>query len=66
MSNKLEAALGGAANEFTDEEGDVYAVTEDVHNGQPTIILDAPNEMSIEFFKADAAKIIALIQEATK
>lgn len=67
MSNKLEAALGGAANTFTDSEGDVYVVEAGEWAGEPTIKLwVSESTQEVIFYKADATKIIALIAEAAK
>lgn len=67
MSNKLEAALGGIY-EFEDSEGDVYRTESGAWFGQETVKLSVNGDMDrvIEFFKADADKIIKLIQEAAK
>jgi hypothetical protein len=55
-------------NSFIDEEGEVFRAKTADYRSQSTIVLSVAVEgdetTSIEFFKADAAKIIALIQEA--
>lgn len=69
MSNKLEAALGGGYT-FTDAEDDEFGAHSAQWRGKPTVRLsvNAPDDKysDIEFYKADAAKIIALIAEAAK
>jgi hypothetical protein len=64
VSNKLEAALG-PIHRFKDSDGDAYEATQAELGGKATIILDSNGEF-IEFYKADATKIIALIAEAAK
>jgi hypothetical protein len=71
MSNKLEAATGGT-NTFTDSEGEVFhAETSMDWDGTDLITLavftpDDEDAKEVVFFKADAARIIALIAEAAK
>jgi hypothetical protein len=68
MSNKLEAALG-AANSFTDSDGDTYSAHDDKWGAINLQRKSKDSEMIddiISFFKADALKIIALIAEAAK
>lgn len=70
MSNKLEAALGGEpTNTFTDREGEVYEVFE-ADADASALTLRATTSYGdvrrLNFLKADATKIIALIAEAAK
>lgn len=58
-------------NTFTDKDGDTYEAVQDGVEGWETIDLTktfSGSDMyeTISFLKADAAKIIALIQEAAK
>jgi hypothetical protein len=52
-------------NSFTDSEGEVYVAEQGEWVGEPTIKLwVSESTQEIVFYKADAAKIIALIAEA--